>query len=159
MSRIHKFQSNQSVMWPRAEETVGNRGKVVTWKRTDRVDAINPVFVKVVLPLGLRQISRHIEVLPGGPRQETLTNQSVSERVSCSLIHSHFKTLIIIFQCRVHFRPIHMQLESPSVLAWCLRVRAVKKICLAHDAGKTIAVGLRISPIPVLSYSEPLIEF
>lgn len=118
MSRIHKFQSNQSVMWPRAEETVGNRGKVVTWKRTDRVDAINPVFVKVVLPLGLRQISRHIEVLPGGPRQETLTNQSVSERVSCSLIHSHFKTLIIIFQCRVHFRPIHMQLESPSVLVF-----------------------------------------
>lgn len=52
----HKFQSNQSVMWQRAEETVGNRGKMVTWKRTDRVDAINSVIVKVVLQSGLRQI-------------------------------------------------------------------------------------------------------
>lgn len=43
----------------------------------------------------------------------------------------------------------------------CESVFVVKNICsfFAHGAGKAIAVGLRISPIPVLSYSVPLIEF
>lgn len=75
--------------------------------------------------------------------------------------------MIIIFQCLLHLLPFHMQLESPSALAhivcmsMCVRVCVVRQICsfFAHGAGKTIAVGLRISPIPVLSYSEPLIEF
>lgn len=43
----------------------------------------------------------------------------------------------------------------------CESVCVVRKICrfFVHGAGKAIAVGFRISPIPVLSYNGSLIEF
>lgn len=83
-----KFQSNQSVTWPRVKETVGIGGKVVTWKGTDRVDAINPVFVKVVFNQAYGELNvTPVYVLQGGTQQQTLTNQSISEGFS-SLIHS-----------------------------------------------------------------------
>lgn len=49
--------------------------------------------------------------------------------------------------------------HPPSWPSSCFRVSAVRRTCLAHVAGIATAVGLGISPIPVLSYSEPPIEF
>lgn len=52
------------------------------------MDAINPVFVKVVFNQAYGKLNvTPVYVLQGGTQQQTVTNQSISEGFS-SLIHS-----------------------------------------------------------------------